>query len=403
MLTVEQALELVLARAPRLPAERVDLAAAAGRVLAEPVAADRDMPPWDKSAMDGFAVRAVDCPAGPVRLEVIGEIAAGRTAAVPLRPGTAMRIMTGAPLPTGADAVVMVEKTRTDGAFVLLDGPVKSGQSVSPRASDIAAGATVLPAGAVITAAGIGALAAVGAVSPAVYRVPSVAVLATGDEIVEIDRVPAGAQIRNSNSWALAAQVRAVGCPVTVLPPARDEPEHLAASIGRGLEHDVLILSGGVSMGEYDLVPAALTRAAVTIHAHKVAMKPGKPFLLGTAGAGTLVFGLPGNPVSTFVCFELFVAPALRRMAGHAEPVRPPVPAVSVGALPAGTDRKTYLPARLTRRAGQGPAYSVERLEWHGSADIFGPARADGLLIREIAAPAAGPGTIVEVMRLKTE
>jgi molybdopterin molybdotransferase len=259
----------------------------------------------------------------------------------------------------------------------------------------------VLGVGALLGPAQIAALAAVGVAEPPVFGAPRVAVLATGDEIVDIAVKPAGAQIRNSNSHGLAAQVRALGFPADVLPTARDTAESLSASIRRGLSADVLVLAGGVSMGAYDLVPRVLAAEGVEIHAHKVAVKPGKPFLLGTASGGKLVFGLPGNPVSTFVCFELFVAPALRKMAGHAEPVRPTVPAAAASALPAGSDRKTYLPARLTRRPGAGGCeWAVERVGWHGSADLFGLAQANALLIRDINAPAAGPGTIVDVLPL---
>lgn len=400
MLTVPQALQAVLSVVTRMPAVRVPLADALGCTAAEPVACDLDMPPWDKSIVDGYAVRAADAPGPDVRLAVVGQVPAGRMPDCSVGPGQAVKIMTGAPVPPGADAVVMVEKTRAvadpDGDAVELSGPLKPGQNIAPRGLDVRAGTVVVPAGAVLTAARIGALAAAGAAQPLVFARPRVAVLATGDEIVEVSARPTGAQIRNSNSHSLAAQVRTAGCPVEVFPPAADEAAAFRAAAAEALSRsEVLILSGGVSMGDYDLVPGVLAEMGVTIRAHKVAVKPGKPFLLGTAPGGKLVFGLPGNPVSTFVCFELFVRPALRAMTGHPQPVTPEVSAATLTALAANGDRQTYLPAALVREGG---GLRVRKLDGKGSADLFTLAEADALIVRPINAPAAAEGDMVPVL-----
>lgn len=348
------------------------------RVLAEDVASDLDMPPYDKSMMDGYAVRAADVAGGTRELAVIEEITAGRTPTKTVGEGQAARIMTGAPMPPGADAVVMVERCEAVGeAAVRVPGPVAAGQNVQPRARELRRGETVLTAGTELRAQECGLLAIVGRPSVLAYPTPRVAVLATGDELVEPDQTPGPGQIRNSNGPMLLAQVATAGCEPRPLGIARDNVEHLRRLIADGLTADVLLLSGGVSAGKLDLVPDVLREAGVEAHFHKVRMKPGKPLLFGTRGE-TLVFGLPGNPVSSFVCFELFVRPVLRRLRGL--PAQPPafVPLPLAEDFRYATDRPTYHPARIEPAA---VGEQVRPVPWHGSPDLRSLTAANALML----------------------
>jgi len=407
MLTVESALELVLARTPSPRAARVPLAECIGAVSASDVFGDIDMPPFDKSMVDGYAVRCADFASGSPALRLVATVAAGAEASRPLVAGETMKVMTGAPVPAGCDAVIMIERSRPDGDRVRFDELPRVGRHIAPRGMDLRSGTVVLSAGTEIGPAQVAALAAAGAAEPWVFRRPRVCVLATGSEIVDVSRVPVGAQIRNSNSYALGAQAASAGCPVNVLPPAADDRAALSAAIKRALSADVLILSGGVSVGDFDLVPQVLGELGVDLHAHKVAVKPGKPFLLGTIGSDRgsdcMIFGLPGNPVSAFVCFELFVRPALRKWMGHAKPGPHITLAAAAEPLPAGGDRKSLSPATLgTRTLVDGTAgRTVKPMPWSGSADLFTVARADALLIRGVDAPPAAVGDAVEVLILR--
>jgi molybdopterin molybdotransferase len=373
MLEVADARAVVLRACKPLAAAPTPLADALGRVLAEDVRADLDSPPFTKSLMDGYAVRAAD--GSSLRLAAV--VAAGDPPGATVGPGEAVRIFTGAPLPDGADAVVMVEKTEPAepriGEPVRLTEPVKPGQNVLPRGREMRAGDVVLPAGTAITPAAVGLLAGVGRATVSTVRPPRVAVLATGSELVEADARPGPGQIRNSNGPMLAAQAARAGAVPRYLGIGRDDANILAAMIRDGLENaDVLILAGGVSVGAFDLVPGVLRDLGVEAHFHKVRMKPGKPLLFGTTG-DKLVFGLPGNPVSSFVCFELFVRPALRAVAGHRDP-GPMTTTLPLGEpLSAKNDRPTFHPAKL-----EGTA--VRPLPWFGSADLRALLTADALL-----------------------
>jgi molybdopterin molybdotransferase len=383
LLSVAEAQAIVLREARPLAAEEIGLGPAAlGLVLAADVASDMDMPPHDKSMMDGYAVRCMDLSEGRGVLRVVEEIAAGQVPRHAVGPGEASRIMTGAPIPPGADAVVMVERTRTlDGGRVQVeDRPPEPGQNILPRGREMRAGEVVLPAGSVLRPAEIGLLATVGRTSARLVPTPLVAVLSTGDELVEPPAVPGSGQIRNSNGPMLVALAARAGVAAVSLGIARDHLDSLRPLVEEGLEAAVLVLSGGVSAGVHDLVPGVLAEAGVAAHFHKVAMKPGKPVFFGSRDGGgrrTLVFGLPGNPVSTLACFALFVRPALRRLGGHPDAGPRTVPAVLAEDFPYRTDRPTYHPARLeVTPAG----WRVRPVPWFGSADLRGLTRADALL-----------------------
>lgn len=380
MLSVAEARALVLEQAKPLPPETVPLGPdALGLVLAEDVASDLDMPPYDKSMMDGYAVRSEDVSAGGT-LTVIEEVTAGHVPKRTLGRGQATRIMTGAPIPQGADAVVMIERTRTlDGDRVVVDDHVSPGQNILPRGREMRTGDVVLRVGATLRPQEFGLLASVGRSTVKVHPAPEVAILATGDELVEPTERPGPGQIRNSNASMLLAQVcRAGGIP-QALGIGRDDRVSLRTLINKGLEFPMLLLSGGVSAGKLDLVPGVLQELGAQAHFHKVEMKPGKPVLFGT-GPRCLVFGLPGNPVSSLVCFELFVRPAIRRLRGHADAGPRMVSAQLSEDFKYKTDRPTYHPAWL--EAG-GDGWRVRAVPWFGSPDLRGLVTANAFVLFE--------------------
>jgi molybdopterin molybdotransferase len=391
MLTVDEALKAVLDRAGPLPPRRRPLDEALGCVLAEEVGAEGDLPPFDKALVDGYAVRAADVDGPGAALDLGEEIPAGRTPSRPLAPGEAALIMTGAPLPPGADAVVMIEQTRRrpDGRVDIEGGPVRSGQNRLPRGREMRAGDVLLRPGEGLHAARIGLLASVGRAEPLVVPRPRVVVVPTGDELVEPGRAPGPGQIRNSNGPLLEALARACGAEAEARPIAPDDPRALGEALRRGLAADVLVITGGVSAGNRDLVPGALEALGVGRVFHKVRVKPGKPlwFGLGPArdggGPGPLVFGLPGNPVSGVVGFLLFVRPALEALRGR-DPVADRAGAAAyplASAFEQRGDRPTYHPARLVGDGADRRAVRVRPLDWAGSADLRTVAGADGFAI----------------------
>lgn len=330
MLDVETALQIVLDQAVALPPVRVALPAAHGRILAQTVYAAQPLPPFRASVKDGYAVVAAD---GPGEYPVIGAVTAGRVADFAVTPGTIAYITTGAPLPPGADAVVMVEETeQIDAARVQVRAQVAPGADVRPIGYDVAAGQAVLPAGARLGPAEIGLLATVGVAEVTVHPAPRVAILSTGDELVEVGRTPGPGQIHDSNRPTLAAAVAAAGGVIVDLGIAGDTPAALEVAFAQGLdEADVLLTSGGVSMGNLDLIKPLLDRTGV-VHFGRLRMKPGKPCTFATVTRTTvagvqprLVFALPGNPVSSLVTFYLLAAPALRKLAGWPQPRLPRV------------------------------------------------------------------------------
>ena len=304
----------------------LDFAGGSGRVLAEPIVADRDFPPFTRATRDGYAVRAADVAAAPARLRVVGEIKAGDLPdPLTVDSGQAASIMTGATLPSGADAVVMVEYTSLDGSVVEIQRSVKAGENFVPRGAEARAGQLLLDRGRRLDHAAIAIAASVGKSRVQVFRKPRVAVLSTGDEVVEIDAAPGPAQIRNSNSYSLAAQIEAAGGEAMRLAIAPDEPRRLRELIEEGLSYDLLLLTGGVSMGKYDLVEQVLAELDAEFYFTGALIQPGKPVVFGSCGADAgprntgkkYFFGLPGNPVSTMVTFELFVRPMIEALGGR--------------------------------------------------------------------------------------
>lgn len=406
MISVEEALRRILARTPRLPAETVGLAEARGRVLLEDVFADRDLPPFHRSAVDGYAVRAA-CLSGGGRLRIVDQIPAGTMPKVRLGPGEAAAIMTGAPLPAGADAAIMVEDTVREGDFVAwpapgrTPSPVEPGSRVTARGAEVRRGAKLLESGVRISPAGVGLLATVGKVRVEVARRPRIAVFSTGDELRHPRTVrPRPAEIRDANSHMIAARCRALGLAVRRLGYAADDPDDLAATTASGLAADVLFITGGVSMGRYDYVEPVLERAGVRLLVTAVAIRPGKPFVFGITGDArpVLVFGLPGNPVSALTTFEVFARPALDAMQGLADP-RPPRPLVRLLApVSKRGPRRAFLPARVG--VSDNGILTAQPIRSQGSGDIAAVALANALLIVPEEAEAVPAGASVEAQPL---
>lgn len=378
---VDAALELVLAQARPLGSEEVPLPEALGRILAADVASDVDMPPFDRSAMDGYALRAQDVQALPATLAVVAQVRAGEMPRARVEAGQAIQIMTGAPVPEGATAVQPVEKTRAvdGGSAVTVLEPVEPGANVARKGSEVQAGQVVLQAGTLVTPATIAVLAASGVARVAVARRPRVSLVVTGDELVDVDTAPRHGQIRNCNGYALVAQARQAGAEVVDLGVVRDDADAIADAVGRGLAADVFMASGGVSEGVYDLVEPALQRLGVELVFTRVALKPGAPLVFGRRGS-TLVFGLPGNPVSAQVTFDVFVRPALLCLQGARDLRRTSVVATLASPLKNRSGRRALSPARLSWREGR---FVAEPLRSQGSADIAAHARANALLVME--------------------
>lgn len=401
LLPVDRALERVLDATPVLPPVDVPLQAAAGRVLAEDVRADSDHPAFDKSLMDGYAVVASDLASAPRTLRVAQEIAAGASpgSLPPLLPGTAARIMTGAPLPPGGDAVLMIEQSEPvpgDPASVRVVAAVRPGDNLARRGTDVREGDLLLAAGDFIGAGEIGVLAACGRGSVRVGGRPRVGVLATGDELVPAVERPGPGRIRNTNGPVLAALAARAGAEVADLGIAPDREPALEDAIEAGLRSDLLVLSGGVSMGDYDLVGKVLRSLGVELLFERVAIKPGKPFTFGRRGA-TIVGACPGNPVSCYVIFQVFLRPALRKMAGHPEPRRTPVRGTLSGPLRQRPGRTGFYQARAHREAGR---LLADVLPSSGSADFASCARGNALAIVPAGVESLAAGDPIDVLLL---
>lgn len=373
--------------------EQVRVNDALGYVLAQEVKTDREYPPFNRSTRDGYAVFAADAKAG-ASLKLAGEIKAGDRVTKELFADTCVQIMTGAAVPSGADAVVMIEHTRRDGDAVRFERDAVVGQNFVPRGSEARAGQTLLTPGMRLGYAELALAATVGAAELKCAAKPRVAILSTGDEVVPVDSVPGRFQIRNSNSVSLAAQVRLAGGKPVLLGNAMDREDDLASKIQRGLREDLLILSGGVSMGKYDLVEKVLKEMGAEFYFDSVAIRPGRPAVFGKC-ADVFVFGLPGNPVSTMVTFELLAAPALDLLSGAAPRELPIVQARLGEALNEKPGLTHFLPARLEL---SGPGREVRPLKWQGSGDVAALGRANCFLVVEKDRQKIEPGETVGVL-----
>jgi len=384
----------------RLTSESVPLQQSRGRVLGENIVADRPYPPFHRAIRDGYAVRAADVTQLPALLRCIGELPAGQYFQGEVGPGQCVAIMTGAPLPPGADAVVMVEHAEAQAPCAGKDHQVQvlrgvgRWENVVQQGSEAPAGAEVLARGRRLAAAELGLLAMVGRASVTVFRQPAVAILPTGDEIVPVDQAPDWFQIRNSNAVALGAQVASAGGVPKQLDIAPDQEERLRELIEEGLNSDLLLLSGGVSMGKYDLVEQVLRGLGAEFYFQGVDIRPGKPLVFGSI-QGNFFFGLPGNPVSTFVTFELFVRPAIAMLGGAA--FEPPVSFRARLSQPFQQNARlrAFLPARVQTASGE-PV--VELVGWQGSGDLVGLAAANCLLVVPPGEAELAPGDWVDVM-----
>jgi molybdopterin molybdotransferase len=449
LLTVQQAIAVIDGTAVTPRVVRVRLEDAAGLRLAEDLVADRDYPPFLKSLMDGYAVRRADVAQAPAELLVVGEIAAGAWPQRAIDAGETMAIMTGAPLPAGADGVVPVEDVEQRvavGQSVRVLRAAAPDRYVAARGSDCPTGRVVLQRGVMMGPAQIAVAASIGAAEISAYARPRVAVLGTGDELVPVGQSPGPAQIRNSNTPMLVAQLRAMGCEVTDLGAVRDDPALIREALARGMQHDALFVTGGMSMGEYDYVPRLLGEMGIALKITKLKIKPGKPFVFGVlereGGRGqgeadcklqiegmdaatpfapaapqceisnlqfaicnppSFVFGLPGNPVAAFVCTVRLASRLLARMAGG-EPAERWVSGRLSEGLPANGPREFYQPAVRTVAPGKHSMQSefaeVRPLAWKGSADLFTLAAANVLLVRAAGEPAVGKGAVVRVLEI---
>jgi molybdopterin molybdotransferase len=379
----------------RLSRENVPLLDCLGRAIAEPIVLDRDQPPFDRSMRDGYALRARDLGRIPATLKCRGEVKAGDWPSLHLGQGETIQIMTGAPVPAGADAVVMVEYTqqpRPEAVTILRS--VRQGENIAPLGSEHTAGSLIFRDGVLLSAFHLAVLATIGKSSVNVFRRPRVAILATGDELVDVEARPDPGQIRNSNSYSLYAQVLREGGIPAILEIARDNRSDLKRRVASGMQHDVLLISGGVSMGKYDLVEPVLSELGIQVHFESVNMRPGKPTVFATQG-DRFVFGLPGNPVSTFVAFELFVRPVLRRLQGLECASLNLIRGVVDKEVIEKSGRTAFLPARVFGQSGKN---IISPVAWKGSADIFSATEANGFLIVPLESGYLSPGQEVEAL-----
>lgn len=398
MLDIADAQRIVISHVRATPVVECSLRDSFLRTLAAPVVCDLDDPPFDKALMDGFAVRSVDIAQVPTTLRIVGQVGAGHVPHAVVGPGQAIQINTGATLPPGADAVVRVEDGEVADGQVRIHALAQAGKFVVPRGNYARAGKVVLTGGTVLTPVHVGVAATAGASTVRVHRPPSVAVLVTGDELVDIDSQPTGAQIRNSNRYLLEGLFRSARLEPRNLGTVGDDREMLRRRITEGFHSDLLCITGGVSMGAFDFVPETLKELGATIHFHKISIKPGRPTLFATAPSGTLVFALPGNPISAFIGFQLLVRPALAAMQGRPAPNHGCFAARMVGGFPATGGRRTYHPA-IAAVTDDGQ-WTTSKLSWGGSGDSMGMAGANAMIMRPPHSPAAIDGESVSIFLL---
>jgi molybdopterin molybdotransferase len=395
---LEDALKVVLDAVPVLGIEKISLLDALGRVLAENIIADRDNPPWDNSAMDGFAVRYEDIKqeyavTTPTVLKVIEDVPAGRFASKTVGKGEAIRIMTGAALPQGADTVLKIEDTEATSDTVKVFKPELQGANIRPQGEDVRKGDCIIPKGKVIRPAEAGMLAILAKPFIFVYQRPRVAILSTGDELADLDERLTDEKIINSNSYGIAAAVREAGGLPHLLGIAKDNPADLKAKIGQGLNADILVLSGGVSMGDYDFTKPVFQELGGEMNFWKLAIRPGQPVAFGKIGK-TLAFGLPGNPVSSMVTFEQLVRPAMLQMCGHKVLTRPVVQAVFQERFSKRPDRRHFLRGLLWMERGM---LMVRTTGPQGSGILTSLVKANGLIDIPVEVEKLKPGDVVDV------
>ena len=401
MIQVQEALDKILSKIQFKGVEKIPLDQALGRVMAEDVVSRINNPPLDNSAMDGYALIAGDIqsatPENPVKLEMVEEIAAGYTAKGTLKPGQTMRIMTGAPIPPGADAVLMQEDTQKDGNSILCLDRADVEENIRRAGEDIKIGESVLKKGTTLSPAHIGMLAVIGRSQIAVGQRPTVSILSTGDEILELDETPQGPQIFNSNGHMLAAQIKSAGGIPIYLGIAKDTEKDLMEKFEWALTADIVVSSGGVSVGDYDLVKSSLQKMGQDMLFWKVAMKPGKPLAFGRIGK-TPIFGLPGNPVSSFVSFEQFVRPSLRKALGCSDLSHKTVQAKLTRTINKKPGRLHFLSSIVSWADGE---YTVTPAGEQGSGILKSAANANGLLIFPLEAEEIKQGQEVAVQLLE--
>jgi molybdopterin molybdotransferase len=373
---------------------QIEIEEAFGRTLAAPVLADRDYPPFNRSTRDGFAVRSEDARAPGARLECVGELRAGGRFDSAVQAGQCVEIMTGAAMPQGADAVVMIEHTRREGRAVVLERAAAPGDHIVPRGTEARAGALLVPEKTRLGYAEMALAAQAGATRLEVFKAPRLAILSTGDEVVNARATPGPLQVRNSNGISIETLARTAGAETLQLGNAPDEKTALRVAIERGLEADILVLSGGVSMGKYDLVEQVLADLGAEFFFTGVSIRPGRPAVFAVC-QGKLVFGLPGNPVSTMVTFELFVLPAIDVLSGA---VARPLPIFRAKLATRAREKGPithFLPARIE---WQGAEARVSQLPWQGSGDIVALALANGFLVIGPERSEIEPGDWVDVL-----
>ncbi|MDQ6954472.1 MAG: molybdopterin molybdotransferase MoeA [Mariprofundaceae bacterium] len=400
--SVTEAQACILQHVQRLGVETVALHDSLDRVLAEDVAANRNHPPYDVSAMDGYALRFTDIemanPEVAMRLTVVDDIRAGQMPQVTIQQGQAARIMTGAPTPMGIDTVIRIEDTQADGDDVLILTPPKQGANIRPLGENLKTGRVVFKQGTMITPGVLAILAMVKKKEVPVFSKPSVAILSTGDELEDIDEPIDENKIPNANSHALYAQCKSLGIEATLLGIAKDNAQDLKTKLEEGLKYDVLLASGGVSVGHHDFVRPTLEALGMTMHFWRVAMRPGHPLAFGTSEQGTAIFGLPGNPVASMVCFEQFVAPALRQIMGHGKLYRRTLNVRLSHDLKAASGRTLFVRVTLS---SDTEGYVATSTGAQGSGVLMSMALADGLLLVPADSEGLRAGEMVTVQLLQ--
>lgn len=379
MISWEKALKLISNNIKQLSSEKVDIVKALGMVLAENVYSTIDMPPFNKSAMDGYALKSKDFKKIPIKLKCIGAIAAGKISRTRIKSGECIKIMTGAPLPKGADSVVMIEDTQKAGKYVEINGLAVKNQNVCFAGEDIKRGQKIFSKGEIIDISSIGALAAIGRKFIKVIKKPQVAVLNTGEEIISLGKKLVKNKIYNSNGPQLCSFLVRDGINPKFLGIAKDNYKNLENFIREGLKNDVLLISGGVSMGDYDLVPLVLRKLGVKEIFHKIKVKPGKPLFFGVKNK-KIIFGIPGNPVSNFLIYLALIRQALRKMSGHQECKLCFKKGIVVKRFVKKTGRKHFVLVEIFKK---DQTYHIVPLSSHGSADIFSLSKADGFMMIE--------------------